>query len=393
MRRIVVWLLCVVLTLVGWVEPAHGDDDPMKELDALIDELDETEIKEAVERGRNSRARGPWAVTADGDRVAAGTNEGRIEIWTVPDPRPTSVLEGHPEFLVAGLQFDPEGDRLASLGHDGRVRFWDLSTGALTRELEKETASSRGRVVAISWSPDGRHMSHRRLERTDFLDPTTHEWRAQSLLGVADDVLFVGDGSQVLGVVADKISVYDLSPRLRANGEQATRLSIPNWEIQTYARRRVRGVEPSPGVMLGVLSVTATAHDASDAIVLAAKGMRKDEWKFKLFCREASSGAHRWELSLTSERIQVLQARHSKYITVLCDDELRCLAPKNGRKARRRKYDTNGPRPQILTPDGSIGFTATDEGQLVILPAISSRVPKPAPVEEDATDATEVDSD
>ena len=70
----------------------------------------------------------------DGELLAAGGSDARIQIWNVKTRRKVAVLEGHVEQMSA-LSFHAGGDLLASGSWDGGVRLWEPSPGRLLMRL------------------------------------------------------------------------------------------------------------------------------------------------------------------------------------------------------------------------------------------------------------------
>src|SRR5262249_58987239 len=66
----------------------------------------------------------------DGERLAVGSIDGSIQIWSVTAKRKIATLEGHVQ-MVTDLTFHPEGGLLASHSWDGTLRLWDAATGRL----------------------------------------------------------------------------------------------------------------------------------------------------------------------------------------------------------------------------------------------------------------------
>jgi WD40 repeat protein len=110
-------------------------------------------------RGEPQTYRGPeyWytslAFSADGRRIAAGTNERTIRIWNVADNSRGLVLRGH-RGGVRHLAFSPDGRRLVSGGDDSTVRVWDTAAGPVTYTVSTATAfaarlSADGGSVAV----------------------------------------------------------------------------------------------------------------------------------------------------------------------------------------------------------------------------------------------------
>jgi len=106
----------------------------------------------------------------DGERLAVGGSDPRIQIWNVAAKRIVATLEGHGH-RVTTLTFHPDGELLASHGWDGQLLLWHPSSG---RQLMRLTAAS-----APSFSPDGRRLGVTwDGDRADLLEVTpTREYR------------------------------------------------------------------------------------------------------------------------------------------------------------------------------------------------------------------------
>ena len=69
------------------------------------------------------------ALAPDGRKVAAGSQDGNLSLWTLDPPGiPPLVLRGHTE-AVTDLLFTPDGVMLLSVSLDGTMRQWELRTG------------------------------------------------------------------------------------------------------------------------------------------------------------------------------------------------------------------------------------------------------------------------
>ncbi|MBA2678901.1 MAG: hypothetical protein H0U76_10980, partial [Ktedonobacteraceae bacterium] len=103
--------------------------------------------------------------------LAAGTANGKIELWRMPDHTPFQTFDvpGLEEW-VRSIAFNPQGDLLASGNDDASVRLWNLDSG---RELTLPIKHT-GRVYTVAFS-----------SRDDLLasagdDRTIQIWSARS---------------------------------------------------------------------------------------------------------------------------------------------------------------------------------------------------------------------
>jgi serine/threonine protein kinase len=69
------------------------------------------------------------ALTPDGRKVAAGSEDCTVRLWTLDaSDTPPLILKGHTEAVTA-VVFVPDGGVLLSVGLDGTMRQWDVRTG------------------------------------------------------------------------------------------------------------------------------------------------------------------------------------------------------------------------------------------------------------------------
>jgi serine/threonine protein kinase/WD40 repeat protein/Flp pilus assembly protein TadD len=89
----------------------------------------------------------------DGERLAVGSSEHRIQVWDVPAQRRLATLEGHVQH-VTDVTFHPGGELLASASWDGVLRVWHAGTGVPLMQTPL-TASPRfstdGRWLGVAW--------------------------------------------------------------------------------------------------------------------------------------------------------------------------------------------------------------------------------------------------
>ncbi len=86
------------------------------------------------------------ALTTDGRKVAAGSEDGTVLLWTLDPPgTPARALKGHAG-AVTGVTFAADG-ALLSVGHDGTLRRWDGKTARGETLLHGDAGALR--AVAI----------------------------------------------------------------------------------------------------------------------------------------------------------------------------------------------------------------------------------------------------
>ncbi|MDM8518814.1 caspase family protein [Anaerolineales bacterium HSG6] len=90
------------------------------------------------------------AFSPDGTLFAAGTADGRVQVWRAKDGKQLRILRGHASW-VWSVTFGPDSHTLASGGDDHIVRLWDISTGQCTQQLKGHT----NWVRAVAFNPEG----------------------------------------------------------------------------------------------------------------------------------------------------------------------------------------------------------------------------------------------
>lgn len=104
------------------------------------------------------------ALSADGMRLAAGSDTGMVKVLDVVSGQLLLTLKGHVGRSRC-VAFSPDGKRIASGGEDGTVRVWDAILGEQTLTLDGHNSE----VTSVTFSADGNQ-----LRSADFL--TTRIW-------------------------------------------------------------------------------------------------------------------------------------------------------------------------------------------------------------------------
>ncbi|MFL6119070.1 protein kinase domain-containing protein, partial [Actinophytocola sp.] len=163
------------------------------------------------------------AFSPSGDRLAAGTVDGKVLLWDVTSGRRIGEpFTGH----VKGVQevaFQPHGNLLATAGWDNTVRLWDLDRHA---PADVPLVEHTDRPITLSFSPDGRHLASAGWDGVPLVwDVADHSvYAALRDQGSVQAMRFV-DGSHLVGTGPDGlITTWHTDPST-AMRDLCTRLS------------------------------------------------------------------------------------------------------------------------------------------------------------------------
>ena len=121
----------------------------------------------------------------DGGTLAAGGEDGNIQIWDVEEgsdsygQRLDPPLTGH-QSGVLGLSYTPDGKNLVSSGEVGTILFWDVATRrAIELPVPKEVENIN--FADLSLSPDGNTLAVLfRDGRITLIDLNLESWQASA---------------------------------------------------------------------------------------------------------------------------------------------------------------------------------------------------------------------
>ncbi len=86
--------------------------------------------------------------------VAAGSQEGKIQLWNCDTAQRESEFTGHNN-LIWFLEGQPQGDYLASASGDGTLIIWDIKSGQPLQIITDHKAA----LQAAAWHPDGSQVA------------------------------------------------------------------------------------------------------------------------------------------------------------------------------------------------------------------------------------------
>ena len=122
-------------------------------------------------------AAGVVAVSPDGKRLAAGTEQSTIKIWDAATGSQLATLRGH-NSRVSSLSFSADGSRLASGSWDGTAKVWDVGAGRALHSLFHNKD-----VTSVALSSGGGKLAAGTADKTITLWDLRTEVRLANLRG------------------------------------------------------------------------------------------------------------------------------------------------------------------------------------------------------------------
>ncbi|RYO77350.1 hypothetical protein DL764_010226 [Monosporascus ibericus] len=148
------------------------------------------------------------AFSADGSRLASGSEDRTVKVWDAATGACLSTLEGHGDW-VNSVAFSADGSRLASGSEDRTVKVWDAATGAYLSTL----TGHGGWVSSVTFSADGSRLASGSNDRTVKVWDAATGACLSTLTGHGDYVLsvaFSADGSRLASGSNDRtVKVWD----------------------------------------------------------------------------------------------------------------------------------------------------------------------------------------
>jgi WD40 repeat protein len=146
------------------------------------------------------------AFSPNSDMVAAGSDDGTVQIWEASTGELQLTLPGHAGGTNS-VVFAPHRRILASAGSDGLINLWSLSLGG-------EVFSADDSPNAIAFSPDGMHIATGGNGSTAHLRATTGD-DLHVLVGHSEpvmDVAFAPDGKRLVTASLDNtVKIWDVA--------------------------------------------------------------------------------------------------------------------------------------------------------------------------------------
>ncbi len=172
------------------------------------------------------------AYSADGARLATGTEGGGVAVWDAATGELGMVMRGHTD-RVSGGAFSPDGRLLVTSGEDQAARVWDVGSGSELFAVTEHTDT----VWSSTFNPEGTVLA------TGGLDGLVALWsvpdgREITRLGgipAAFSVVFSPDGD-LLAVAGIDVQVWDVASWTRLVGIEGHSGAILAVEFGTDGR-------------------------------------------------------------------------------------------------------------------------------------------------------------
>lgn len=180
------------------------------------------------------------AYSPDGALLAAGTANGGIRLWQLPQGEPWAAIQD-PAGTIYSIAFSPDGQSLASAGGDEHVRLWSVAT----QQLLATFAGPANLIWSVAISPDGQWLA-----AGDF-DGYVNVWQIATRQLVyrwaghtawVRKVLFTPDSRQVISASRDgHVKVWTLATGSLAHTWRAHEAWVISAAVSADGTRLVTG--------------------------------------------------------------------------------------------------------------------------------------------------------
>lgn len=143
-----------------WVSP-EAEDLHSQLISSPIEKVSQQKISRLETPVGNLRGVNAIAISADGQTIASGNQNGTVYLWQMGNGQLKNTLRGH-SHGVNSVAISPSGETLASASADNTIKLWDLKTGELVRTLKGHSAW----VSSVAFSPDGKTIASSSYDKT-----------------------------------------------------------------------------------------------------------------------------------------------------------------------------------------------------------------------------------
>ena len=152
------------------------------------------------------------AVTSDGKRLIAGSNDKIARVWDIETQKLKFELRGH-DGPITAVAVTREGNRIVTGSNDRTLRIWDADTGDYQREIRGHLDS----VTDVTITPDGKRIISVSTDRTAYI------WDAETGTSLGqvgghqssiNAVTVTSDGNRIVTGSNDWTTrIWDMRPR------------------------------------------------------------------------------------------------------------------------------------------------------------------------------------
>ena len=226
------------------------------------------------------------AISADGQWIAAGDEQGKVLIWTLADQQEVVVIDAH-QGHISELAFSPDSKRFATTSYSGEVNLWQLPDGKKLKSLKmsqqeiralefvSNTQLASAADEANLWNLDT-DAKETTLTNKPLLSPALGLSSDRRLLAFNDD-----DGTVRFWNTSD---AKQSGPPLRRAGAQLIAFSSDGKRIATSSRSEIRIWEAMTGSTVQVIDVNGAITTAlawlpgANALAIASDSGRVRIW-------------------------------------------------------------------------------------------------------------------
>ena len=152
---------------------------------------------------------GKWAVSGSWGHVR------NVKLWDIANAKLLREVEGQPQSVI-GVGFSADGTRLFAAGEYGKIVIWDATTGKVTRTLEPRAEGSP--LYAVAMSPKGDVLATGIGQHLWESGPDLWDLKSGALLGGFGAglhkglaVAFTPDGTRLACAADNGAAVWDTS--------------------------------------------------------------------------------------------------------------------------------------------------------------------------------------